>query len=140
MVPGDDSEATSDEADSVRASYVYCPECDAKASVDWSFCRNCQASLGDAEPVDDTLIVRNDGRDIDLSAFVNEETGCPKCGHADAEVDDIATTGNDASRLVDLQNRRFKAVTCTRCGYSEFYKDRRPDEARALFLRDRSDR
>jgi predicted nucleic-acid-binding Zn-ribbon protein len=138
MVPADDSGA-SNGTDSAQSSFVYCPECGTKASVDWSFCRSCQTSLSDVEPTDNTLIVRSDGEDLDLSEFVGEETGCPTCGHHEADVDDIAVTGNDASRLVDLQNRRFKAVSCTRCGCTEFYRGRRPEEARALFLRGRND-
>jgi predicted nucleic-acid-binding Zn-ribbon protein len=117
------------------STYVYCAECGAKASPDWSFCRSCNASLSDAEPADETLTIREDGEDIDLSEFVGEETGCEKCGHAEATVDDIAVTGNDMSRALDVESRRFKAVTCDRCGYTEQYKRRRPKEALALFLR-----
>ena len=105
-----------------------------KASSDWSFCRNCNASLADAEPVGD-LVVRDDGEDVELSAFVDEVTGCAKCGHTDATVDDIATTSNDMARALDVENRRFKSVSCTRCGYTEQYKGRKPNEALALFLR-----
>lgn len=122
MAPADDS------------PYVHCPECGSKASSDWSFCRNCNASLADAEPVGD-LVVRDDGEDVDLSAFVDEVTGCAKCGHTDATVDDIATTSNDMARALDVENRRFKSVSCTRCGYTEQYKGRKPNEALALFLR-----
>ncbi|MBB6647880.1 hypothetical protein H5V44_16585 [Halobellus sp. MBLA0160] len=81
------------------------------------------------------MIVREDGEDVDLSEFVGEETGCAKCGHTEATVDDVAVTGNDPSRALDVESRRFKTVTCDRCGYAEQYKRRRPEEARALFLR-----
>jgi hypothetical protein len=114
--------------------YVHCPECGSKASAEWSFCRRCNASLDDAEPVGD-LVVRDDGEDIDLSAFVGEVTGCAKCGHTEATVDDIAVTSNDMARALDVESRRFKAVSCARCGYTEQYRDRRPAAARALFLR-----
>ena len=135
MSPADDSDATDDARDSNRPSFVYCPDCDAKASPDWAFCKRCNASLRDVDPPDDdTLIVRNDGEDVDLTDLVDGEQGCPKCGHTDAEVDDIATTGSGASRLLDLQNRQFKAVSCTRCGYTEFYKGRRPNEVLDLFI------
>jgi predicted nucleic-acid-binding Zn-ribbon protein len=120
--------------DSERPTYVYCPECGAKASADWSFCRRCEASLDDAEPADRKLTVEDDGKEVALSEFVDQETGCPKCGHTDAEVDDIATTGDGMSRLFDVQNRRYKAVSCTRCGYTEFYKGRRPNEVIDLFI------
>jgi hypothetical protein len=120
--------------DSNRSDYVYCPECGTKASADWSFCRGCEASLDGAESADERLNVRNDGEDVDPSEFVDGEAGCPKCGHGDAEVDDIATTGDGLSRLFDIQNRRFEAVSCTRCGYTEFYRGRRPSEVLDLFI------
>lgn len=48
--------------------------------------------------------------------------GCPKCGHDEAEADGIAVTGDGLSRYVDYQNREFVAVSCTDCGYTEFYR------------------
>lgn len=47
---------------------------------------------------------------------------CPKCNNTQAEMDEIRTTGNGFSRFFDIQNRKFTAVTCTRCKYTEFYK------------------
>lgn len=47
---------------------------------------------------------------------------CPKCGNRTAEVDDIRTTGAGFTRFFNIQNRRFTAVTCSKCGYTEFYK------------------
>ncbi|WP_349676581.1 zinc ribbon domain-containing protein [Roseivirga sp. UBA1976] len=31
-------------------------------------------------------------------------------------------TGSRLSRFFDIQNRKFAAINCTRCGYTEFYK------------------
>jgi uncharacterized protein len=47
---------------------------------------------------------------------------CPKCGHAEYEVDQIRTTGGGFSKIFDVQNKKFVAVSCTRCKYTEFYK------------------
>ena len=52
-----------------------------------------------------------------------DERGCPKCGHTDVEVDSISTTGGGLSKMFDIQNRRFRVVSCTNCGYSELYRD-----------------
>ncbi|WP_226012459.1 zinc ribbon domain-containing protein [Halomicrobium salinisoli] len=52
----------------------------------------------------------------------DSESGCPKCGHDDAEVDNIAVTGGGFSKLFDVQNRGFRTVSCTNCGYTELYK------------------
>nr|WP_251342362.1 zinc ribbon domain-containing protein [Haloplanus sp. GDY1] len=131
MAPGDGDPDDADESE--RPAHVYCPECGTKASADWAFCRNCEASLDDAAPAD-ALTASGDGEVVDLSGAVEGETGCPKCGHTDADVDDIATTGVGLSRLFDVQNRRYRAVSCTRCGYTEFYKGRSPSEVVDLFI------
>jgi len=51
-----------------------------------------------------------------------DDSGCPKCDHTEAEVDKISTTGGGLSKLFDIQNRGFKTVSCTNCGYTELYK------------------
>lgn len=135
MVPADDSDTAADAGDSNRAAYVYCPDCGSKASADWSFCRSCEASIDDVEPADTALVVRTDGEDVDLSEFLGAETGCEKCGHAEAAVEDVAASSDGFPRLLDVQNRRYMAASCTRCGYTEFYKGLRPAQALALFGR-----
>ncbi len=47
---------------------------------------------------------------------------CAKCGHNECEVNDMSTTSGMMSRMVNLQNRRFSAVSCRRCYYTELYK------------------
>ncbi|MCW0481970.1 zinc ribbon domain-containing protein [Gaoshiqia sediminis] len=47
---------------------------------------------------------------------------CPKCGGRKVEVDRIRTTGDGFTRFFNIQNRRFTAVSCSACGYTEFYK------------------
>ena len=47
---------------------------------------------------------------------------CPKCNNQDFETDTIRATGDGLSRLFDIQNRKFTAVTCQRCSYTEFYR------------------
>lgn len=47
---------------------------------------------------------------------------CPKCGNRQYELDEIRTTGGSISKLLDVQNKKFTAVTCTKCKYTEFYK------------------
>ncbi|MEF8757868.1 MAG: zinc ribbon domain-containing protein [Halobacteriales archaeon] len=134
MAPADDGETAEAPADR-GSGHVYCPECGAKAAADWSFCRNCRAPLDDAEPVDRDLVVRNDGEEVDLSEFVGEPSGCRKCDNMDAAVEDLSISDSGAARLLDIENRRFRSVSCTRCGYTEFYRGRAPNEALALFLR-----
>ncbi len=48
--------------------------------------------------------------------------GCPKCGHEQTEVGEIATAGSGLSKYFDVQNRQFTVVSCPSCGYSEVYE------------------
>jgi len=63
-----------------------------------------------------------------------DETGCPKCGHRETEVDDIATAGTGLKKLFDVQNRRFTVVSCVNCGYSELYKGSSQHDLADLFF------
>lgn len=47
---------------------------------------------------------------------------CPKCAHNLYDTDTIATTGSGWSKIFDMQNRKFTAVSCKKCTYTEFYK------------------
>ena len=47
---------------------------------------------------------------------------CPKCDCRDYETDTIATTGSGWSKIFDMQNRKFTAVICSHCTYTEFYR------------------
>ncbi|MFC4249183.1 zinc ribbon domain-containing protein [Natribaculum luteum] len=62
------------------------------------------------------------------------EHGCPKCGHTETEVDEIATTGSGLSKMFDIQNRRFTVISCANCGYAELYKGRSSGDVIDLFL------
>ncbi|MEX2159349.1 MAG: zinc ribbon domain-containing protein [Dehalococcoidia bacterium] len=47
---------------------------------------------------------------------------CAKCGNADYDVLDVSTASGMLSRLFNFQNRRFSAVVCRKCRYSELYQ------------------
>jgi hypothetical protein len=47
---------------------------------------------------------------------------CAKCANSLCEVLDVATASGMLSRMFNFQNRRFSAVVCTRCQYTEFYR------------------
>jgi len=50
---------------------------------------------------------------------------CTKCGNRQADIDEIRTTGAGFTKYFNIQNRRFTAVSCSRCGFTEFYKGSR---------------
>jgi len=49
---------------------------------------------------------------------------CAKCGHRACEVVEVSATGGGIARFFDFQNRRFSAVVCERCKYTELYRTR----------------
>lgn len=62
------------------------------------------------------------------------DDGCPKCGHTETEIDEIATSGTGLSKMFDIQNRQFQVVSCTNCGYSELYRGQSSGNMVDLFL------
>ncbi|MFP4591576.1 MAG: zinc ribbon domain-containing protein [Halobacteriales archaeon] len=106
--------------------FVECPDCGAKAPTGWRYCRSCNANL------DDVPAFEASSPELDLGD--GETSGCPKCGHDGAEIDEMATTGTGASKLFDIQDRRFQVVSCTDCGYSELYRDQDADVILDLFI------
>lgn len=57
---------------------------------------------------------------------------CPKCGNRKADIDEIRTTGAGFTRYFNIQNRRFTSVSCTQCGYTEFYRGARASGASSV--------
>ena len=47
---------------------------------------------------------------------------CPKCGNTQYESDQFQATGGNFSKIFDVQNKKFITVSCTRCSYTELYK------------------
>ena len=47
---------------------------------------------------------------------------CPKCESTEYSEDTVTMTGKSWSRFMNIQNRKFIAVTCSNCTYTEFYK------------------
>lgn len=47
---------------------------------------------------------------------------CPKCGNRGYETDRLQATGGNFAKLFDVQNKKFVTVSCTRCGYTELYR------------------
>jgi len=47
---------------------------------------------------------------------------CPKCNHSSFDTGEIRVSGGFWSRIFDVQNKKYTAVTCEKCQYTEFYK------------------
>jgi uncharacterized protein len=47
---------------------------------------------------------------------------CPKCENTSYNIGEIRVSGGFWSRIFDVQNKKYSAVTCEKCSYTEFYK------------------
>ena len=47
---------------------------------------------------------------------------CLKCESTEYSEDTVTMTGKTWSWFMNIQNRKFLAVTCSKCNYTEFYK------------------
>ncbi len=52
----------------------------------------------------------------------NKTWYCTKCENMQYEEDTVTMTGKSWSRFMNIQNRKFTAITCAKCQYTEFYK------------------
>lgn len=50
------------------------------------------------------------------------EYRCPKCGSTEYISEIIQTTGGNFAKLFDVQNKKFIAISCRNCGYTELYR------------------
>lgn len=47
---------------------------------------------------------------------------CLRCSGHRCETGEIRVSGGFWSRIFDVQNKKYSAITCEACGYTEFYK------------------
>ena len=62
-------------------------------------------------------IIRIRGSVMDPRPF-----SCVKCSGTEYTGGEIRTTGSGVSRFFNLQNQKFASVSCSNCGYTEFYR------------------
>lgn len=47
---------------------------------------------------------------------------CTKCGNKEFTSSKISTTGSTLTKIFNVQNKKFIAVSCSKCGFTELYK------------------
>ncbi len=47
---------------------------------------------------------------------------CAKCQNRSYSTGEIRAAGGFWTKIFDIQSEKYTAVTCTQCGYTEFYK------------------
>ncbi len=55
--------------------------------------------------------------------MIKQHYKCPKCANGSCIEGGLAATGKGLSKMFDIQTNKFTTITCTNCGYTEFYKD-----------------
>ncbi|MHC4450295.1 MAG: zinc ribbon domain-containing protein [Planctomycetota bacterium] len=58
---------------------------------------------------------------MDLDQQLGERFRCSKCQGRGAITKRVAATGTGFSKLFDIQQHRFIAVSCRKCGYTELF-------------------
>ena len=57
---------------------------------------------------------------------------CLKCENIFYESDEFQATGGNFAKLFDVQNKKFKTISCKKCGYTELYKAQSSDGSDVL--------
>lgn len=47
---------------------------------------------------------------------------CPRCSNTQFKTGEMRVAGSGIASMLDLEDRKFTSVTCTRCSYTEFYQ------------------
>lgn len=67
------------------------------------------------------MINQNDTKQTGKAGYL-----CAKCGTTEYTGDYIRTTGGLFSKIFNIQNKKFFAVSCKKCGFTEIYKASTP--------------
>ena len=99
---------------------INCRECDHVYSSRHKNCPECNAFTNpeDGEP---SLVSKAFNSTV-YSDSIPKSYSCPKCGSKTYEMGQIRVSGGFWSSFFDVGNKRYNAVSCMRCGYTEFYK------------------
>lgn len=103
-----------------------CVKCGETIEDTFEVCWNCGTSEEGIE--DPTFYSRNalgatsePEQSVDQACAPVYKFRCAKCSGNQMSAKRIATTGIGFSRIFDIQNNIFVAVSCTRCGFTELY-------------------
>lgn len=55
--------------------------------------------------------------------LIRQNFRCSKCNGNDCVIGGLAATGKGLSKMFDVQVNKFTTVSCSGCGYTEFYND-----------------
>ena len=53
----------------------------------------------------------------------HEKWSCPKCSHKEYDLGEMRVAGSFWTKIFDIQNKKYSAVSYTKCSYTELFKD-----------------
>ena len=63
----------------------------------------------------------------------HQNWACPKCKTLDFEVSEMRVAGSFWTKIFNIQNKKYTAITCIQCSYTEFYKGKRTSTISNVF-------
>tara|TARA_B100000676_G_C17288873_1_gene441402 strand:- start:218 stop:430 length:213 start_codon:yes stop_codon:yes gene_type:complete len=58
---------------------------------------------------------------------------CSKCNNLEYEIGEIRVAGSFWQKIFNVQRSRFSSVTCTKCSYTEFFKQKKDSKITDIF-------
>lgn len=102
-----------------------CEECSEAIEDNFSACWNCgTARDGTPDPGfqrESGSDAQDDGAGDDFALKISDHFRCAKCEHADAKIKRVSNVSVDVGIFSRPGVDRFVAVSCTQCGFTEFY-------------------
>jgi predicted nucleic-acid-binding Zn-ribbon protein len=99
-----------------------CVNCKKEHSDVFDRCWNCGYSVhGEPPPSDLEEVQKIVEKSKSLDLLLAEKFVCTKCGKDEGTAKRVAMAGTGWSKIFDIQHNQFIPVSCTNCGYTEFY-------------------
>jgi len=58
---------------------------------------------------------------------------CPKCAHEEYDAGEMRVAGSFWTKIFNVQNKRYASVSCSKCSYTEFYKNQSSSRLANIF-------
>ncbi|GAB3381844.1 zinc ribbon domain-containing protein [Lysobacter fragariae] len=96
-----------------------CPACESAGPLTSERCPICACPRDASESV----VEYHKRRLASVGQIVKSKPyKCVKCGGLTKETGELRASGGALSSIFDISTNRFKYVTCSSCGYTEFYR------------------
>ncbi|NBC69539.1 hypothetical protein GT003_11095 [Paenibacillus sacheonensis] len=105
---------------------VECPWCHEEVEVNNGRCPACkndidaEAIVHEFDPEREEFIFKANAH-LSVEDRIAHSFQCAKCKCDECLIKEVAMTGTGLSKLFDIEHHHFLAVSCTHCGFAEFY-------------------